>query len=66
MVIIKRLFVIKKKKKKSIESGRGRTRLDGEDEDNKDGIRFVTLKSRFEKQGNSLKFVNHKSVMSSM
>ena len=31
-----------------------------------DGIRFATLESRFEKKGNSLKFVNHKSVLLSM
>ena len=35
-----------------------------EDEDDEDGIRFVTLESRFE--SNSLKLVNYKSAMSSM
>ena len=37
-----------------------------EDKDHEDGVRFATLESRFEKQGNSLKIVNHKSVMPSM
>ena len=37
-----------------------------EDEDEEDSIRFVTLESRFEKQGNSLKLVNYKSAMPSM
>ena len=36
--------------------------LTEEDEDDKDGIRFATLESQFKKQGNSLKFVNHKSA----
>ena len=39
-----------------------------EDEEDEDGtrIRFATLESRFKKQGNSLKFVNHKFFMPSM
>ena len=30
-----------------------------EDEDDKDGIRFVTIESRFENKENSLKLVNY-------
>ena len=37
-----------------------------EDEDDEDGIRFVTLDSWFENSGNSLKLVNYKSAMPSM
>ena len=39
--------------------------LTEEDEDDEDGIRFETLESRFQKQGNSLKLVNYKSAMPS-
>ena len=37
-----------------------------EDEDDEDGIRFVTLEVSIRKQGNSLKLVNCKSAMPSM
>ena len=35
----------------------------GEDEEDKNGIRFATLESRFENKENRLKLVNYKSVM---
>ena len=37
-----------------------------EDEDDEDGIRFVTLESRFERRETVLKLVNYKSAMPSM
>ena len=37
-----------------------------EDEENEDGICFVTLEISIWKQGNSLKLVDYKSVMPSM
>ena len=37
-----------------------------EDEDDEDGIRFVTLECRFESKGTVLNWKNYKSAMPSM